>query len=338
MEYVQQVLVHVAAAKLGDARTLFDALEAHRRDLRGLRGFVSMSVSRSSEPGGDVLVNVETRWKDAGALDEYLSSARNAQSIIRDHAEITVPDTLNVRRLEAMDVSGPSKSTIVTERFFTSLALPLVIVAIGLAIVYGLSRVYLEIGAGGGSTTLAIVIAGGIVLVAWYFAQNRTASVLQMGAAGAAAIALLVGGTVWAEVDDRYPPKDGFERDHVEGGEPTEPAGGETPSPGGANVIELDDNVIVFNGAESPTITAAAGTDVTFEVSNVGNALHNVHIAASGSYAQAFCSASGEDPCSDPARILGGDDGSITFNLPAGTYDFRCDFHTAEMTGTLEVQ
>jgi plastocyanin len=103
-------------------------------------------------------------------------------------------------------------------------------------------------------------------------------------------------------------------------------------------VIQLDDNVFVFNGNENPAISAAAGADVTFEISNIGDALHNVHVAASGSYAQSFCSALGDDPCSDPARISDGDAGSITFNLPAGSYDFRCDFHTSEMTGTFEVQ
>jgi cytochrome c oxidase subunit II len=114
-------------------------------------------------------------------------------------------------------------------------------------------------------------------------------------------------------------------------------AGSPTPTPVG-DVIELDDNVFVFNGEENPTLTAAAGTDVTFALDNTGTALHNLHIAAGDDYASAFCNATGDDPCSAPPRINGGDGGSITFNLPAGTYDYRCDFHVDEMSGTLEVQ
>jgi plastocyanin/heme-degrading monooxygenase HmoA len=336
MEYVQQVQALVAADKLGDARTLFDDLEAHRRDLRGLRGFLSMSIGRSVEAGGDTLVTLETRWKDEGALNDYLGSARNAQSILHDHSEILVADSVTARRLEGVGTESPDKGSILAERVFTSLAVPLVIFGLGLAIVYALSRVYLEIGPGAVATTLAIVVAGGILLVAWYFAQNQNAPVWQMGAVGAVAAALLIGGTVWAAVDDRYPPAEGFGRDHV-GGEPTEPPTDGTPTAPG-NVIEMDDNVFVFNGEENPNLTAAAGTEVTFELSNVGNALHNMHIAAGGDYDAAICAGGGEDPCSDPPRINGGDDGTITFNLPAGTYDYRCDFHTVEMVGTLTVQ
>jgi plastocyanin len=336
MEYVQQVQALVAATKLGDARILFDALEAHRRDLRGLRGFVSMSINRSIEAGGDTLISVETRWKDEAALDEYLGSARNAQSILQDHAELLVPDSLSARRFEGVGAQAADKGAILTERVFTSLAVPMVIFVIGFAIVYALSRVYLEIGPGGAATTLAIVVAGGILLVAWYFAQNRSAPVWQMGAVGAAAVALLIGGTVWAAVDDRYPPKEGFERDHLNGDEAEEPGG--TPQPGGDNVITMEDNVFVFNGEENPDITAAAGTDVTFKLHNGGSAIHNLHIAVGGNYDESFCDGSGDDPCSNPARISARGDGTITFNLPAGSYDYRCDYHTDEMSGTLTIQ
>jgi plastocyanin len=335
MEYVQQVQALVAADKLGDARTLFDDLEAHRRELRGLRGFLSMSIDRAIESGGDTLVTAETRWRVERALQEYLASARNAQSVLADHSEILVPDSITARQLEGVGAEGPDKGSILAERVFTSLAVPMVIFGLGLAIVYALSRVYLEIGPGAGATTLAIVIASGILLVAWYFAQNKNAPIWQIGAVGAGAAALLIGGTVWAAVDDRYPPKEGFARDHETNGQPTEPPSG-TPTTG--NVIEMDDNVFIFNGQENPTLTAAAGTDVSYQLANIGNALHNLHIAAGGDFDASFCSLGAEDPCSDPVRINGGDDGTISFNLPAGSYEYRCDFHTAEMSGTLTVQ
>jgi plastocyanin/heme-degrading monooxygenase HmoA len=335
MEYVHQVSVLVAAAKLGDARALFDDLEAHRRELRGLRGFVSMSVGRSVETGGDTLVSIETRWKDESALHAYLASARHAVSVIGGHSGITVADSLSTRRLESLDSQAPSKSSIVTERFFTALALPMVVLGIGLAIVYSLSRVYLEMGSDG-AVPLAVIIAASIMLVAWYFAQNAQAPVWQMGAVGAAVVAMLIGGTVWAQVSP------GPEHEQVHAGEPT-PGATETPgaTPAG-DVLELHDgggqNVFILNGQENPTLTGAAGQEVTLDLKNTGKALHNMHIAASGGFASAICNAAGADPCSDPARISGGKDGTITFNLPAGTYTYRCDFHTAEMSGDLNIQ
>jgi plastocyanin len=210
---------------------------------------------------------------------------------------------------------------------------PAGILVMGLGIIYGLSRVYLE-HSGTPATITAMSIASLIVLVAWYFAANPKAPVWQMASVGTAVAALLVGGTVYAQVHE------GPVIEHADGGEPTPgegtPPAGETPAAG--DVIELRDNVFVFNGKENPTLAAAAGADVTLKLRNTGKALHNMHIAAGGSYDSAFCKAGEEDPCSDPVRMNAGADGAITFNLPAGTYDYRCDFHTVEMAGTLEVQ
>jgi plastocyanin len=326
MEYVQQVQARVPADRLGDVRPLFDDLEAHRRELRGLRGFLSMSIGRSAEAGGDTLVNVETRWATGAALDEYLRSSRTAESVLSSHAELLAADSVTTRRLEA-EGETIARSHILTERVFTALAVPLVIFGVGLAIIYSLSRVYLEMGSDG-ATPLAVIVAAGILLVAWYFAQNRSAPVWQMGAIGAVAVALLVGGTVWAQVDDRYP------REHAA-------EGTETPGPDGTpvvdNVIVMDDNVFIFNGENNPTLTAAAGTDVTFDLSNEGGALHNMHIAVD-EYDSTICELGGEDPCSDPPQIRSGDSGTITFNLPAGTYEYRCDFHVVEMVGEINVE
>jgi plastocyanin len=78
---------------------------------------------------------------------------------------------------------------------------------------------------------------------------------------------------------------------------------------------------------------------VTFTLNNVGSALHNMHVSdADGNFEAAFCTGDGDTPCSEPPRISGGASGEITIDLPAGTYEYRCDFHTSEMVGTLEVQ
>lgn len=120
----------------------------------------------------------------------------------------------------------------------------------------------------------------------------------------------------------------------ADGGSPTasaEPTGTGTP---GELAIKMTDNK--FDKTE---ITVGADTDVTIQLANDGAAIHNVHVAkADGTYPAAFCTVGGETPCSDPARIAGGAKGVLNFNLPAGTYPFRCDYHPVEMKGTITVQ
>jgi plastocyanin len=79
---------------------------------------------------------------------------------------------------------------------------------------------------------------------------------------------------------------------------------------------------------------------VTLPIQNEGKALHNMHIEAApgAGFAVSFCTVGGDAPCSDPARIRAGTGASMTFTLPAGTYAYRCDFHTTEMQGTITVQ
>jgi plastocyanin len=123
--------------------------------------------------------------------------------------------------------------------------------------------------------------------------------------------------------------------DHTQAGSPTatEPPSSGGPTPGEL-AITLTDNK--FDKTE---LTATAGSDVSIALTNHGAAIHNVHVArADGSYPAAFCTTAGETPCSDPARIPGGGTGVLEFNLPAGDYPFRCDYHPADMKGTLKVE
>ena len=64
-----------------------------------------------------------------------------------------------------------------------------------------------------------------------------------------------------------------------------------------------------------------------------------MHVAGEGSFDTDFCDPSDDDPCSDPKQIRGKQKGEITINITEpGSYDFRCDFHAQQMTGTIEVQ
>jgi plastocyanin len=99
--------------------------------------------------------------------------------------------------------------------------------------------------------------------------------------------------------------------------------------------IELDDNVLRLAGdpEENPTIVVSSG--MTVPVRNVGRALHNLHVSP---YATSVCGTDDPSPCTDPPRITGGGEGSITFDVPPGTYEYRCDFHASETTGILIVE
>jgi plastocyanin len=104
--------------------------------------------------------------------------------------------------------------------------------------------------------------------------------------------------------------------------------------PNGANdpgtiTIKMFDNS--FKPAD---ITVSAGSTVTFQLPNVGQLPHNMHIAsARGVYR--------ESPwISTPDPTNAGQTSSLTWEVPspAGKYLFRCDYHEVEMVGTLTVQ
>jgi plastocyanin len=119
----------------------------------------------------------------------------------------------------------------------------------------------------------------------------------------------------------------------VDGGSPT--ASTEPTAPGEVEITMTDNK---FDNAE---LSLSAG-EVTIPLTNNGVAVHNVHIAApDGSFTDAFCSASGSDPCSDPARLAAGATGTLTFTVAGAAGDeipYRCDFHPTEMKGTITVQ
>ena len=119
---------------------------------------------------------------------------------------------------------------------------------------------------------------------------------------------------------------------------PSGPSGEPIPIEGEV-AMELGDNFFQTDGQQNPIFEVSVGQDVTIDLVNNGLAIHNMHIAGvDDTYDVDFCEAGGDESCSDPSVMAGGDSGAIAFRFDeAGTFNFRCDFHPAVMTGQIVV-
>lgn len=77
------------------------------------------------------------------------------------------------------------------------------------------------------------------------------------------------------------------------------------------------------NEFSTDTLTAPADTEVTLEFTNDGSTLHNWIVPE-------------EEITMD--LVQGGESGDVTFTLPAGEYEYVCEAHPTEMTGTLTIE
>jgi hypothetical protein len=330
MEYVQTVMARVAATKFDEALepgNLLSELEGHRDFVAGRPGSRGMSVTRSANPEGDVLVVVETRWANNNALADYSANEPNAESIFRKHQGLLTSDGVQVHRMQSEETTTGVPPTRVYDRLLLPLAIPLGVLAFALLVIYGLSRVYLTL-PGSWATPLAAGIALGVLGVAWYFASHPAVPRWQITGVFVVVLGTLaIAGTAAGVYDDQHA--------EVKSVESPTPASG---TPTGNRLLEMADfDFFDSSGAKNPTISLPAGA-VTIDLKNTGVATHNVHVSnASGVYAETICGKS-SDPCSKPVSINGGESGTISLNLTPGTYKYRCDFHPTQMLGTIEVK
>lgn len=339
MEYVQTVLARIAAAKFDEAAApggLIPQLNAHRDFASAQPGFLGMSISHTANPEGDVMLVVETRWSSGNALSDYASATPNVATIVAGHEDVLVPDSVQVHRMQTHTTEERQAPSRIYDRMALALFVPLGVLAFALLVIYGLSRIYLTL-PNDWATPLAAVIALGILAVAWYFSTHPYLPRWQLGAVVVLALgALAFGGTAAAIIDEG---NQGNASAETPGGQQPggQQPGGETPS--GELVVLMHDNYFEFNGEKNPDISIPADQDVTITFSNEGLAIHNAHSAGEDNeYASDFCTTDGEDPCTDPATVQGGQTATMTVNLPPGTYDFRCDFHPDQMNGTFVVE
>jgi plastocyanin/heme-degrading monooxygenase HmoA len=343
MEYIQTILFQIPASRLEEASAadgLLSELDQHREFLRNQVGFRDLRITRSINNEGNILVVVETRWTDDGSLVRYETNEPNAAVIVRKHRGIVVSDSLQVLDMEALRTESSWKpaeeAEQARERVVLPIAIPLGVLAFALLMIYGLSRIYLQV-RGDNATALAAGIAIFVLLVSFYLANNPKASGAQIGGIlGIAAIAL-VAGTIWAVAS-----KDNGTEAAVT--QPTASAApGASPGAGGGTEIDLADIVIKYNGQDNPAIPVKAGQAVTFQLKNSGAAIHNIDVGGTSDQSPTdayFCSPGDgkSTACSTPNKIVAGGTGTLTFTITTpGTYHFRCDFHPAQMFGTFVV-
>lgn len=328
MEYVHTVLAQVAANSVGEADKLFRDLESHRAVASTMRGFQGMRVNRTANPEGNLQIVVETRWSNNNNMVDYGSAKENALTIIESHQGLLVPGSVQTHRMQSDGGGAVESSPKFYDRLALALFVPIGVLAFSLVAIYGLSRIYLALPTTAASI-MAIVVALAILLLSFYFASNPKIPRWQwLGVAVVGVAALAIGGTVAGIVDENA--------DHGEenvGGEPTAPPPGGTPSPPGVAVIVMEDNFF-----EQTTLTIPGGTETVVQLENAGSAIHNVHVAGPDGFGGDGVCRAGAPGCSAPPSIRAGQTGTITLNLPPGTYNYRCDFHIEEMTGVLTVQ
>jgi plastocyanin len=118
------------------------------------------------------------------------------------------------------------------------------------------------------------------------------------------------------------------------GGDETSAASATDGGDGGGDGGEFE--VIATDFAFDPSeLSVAAGSDVSITMTNEGAAPHNLRVAGEdGEYD------TDDDAVTDPDNIGGGESGTLEWTAPeaAGDFEFRCDFHPAQMTGTITVE
>jgi plastocyanin/mono/diheme cytochrome c family protein len=103
------------------------------------------------------------------------------------------------------------------------------------------------------------------------------------------------------------------------------------PPPEGPEVVynvDMGDNLFDPN-----VLVARPGQKVVINLTNVGQAVHNMRQAMGDNNFD-----TGDDVVSTPDAVDPGATATIEFTIDqVGTYDFRCDFHPVDMTGTIVV-
>ena len=202
----------------------------------------------------------------------------------------------------------------IRDRLILPIVIPLGIIVVLLVVLFSMSRILLA-SSHDVAPWVALGIAAAVLFGGALFATIRISECGTWMLISIPVVALVAGG-VWGQSE-----YGGGEEDHGEGN-----GGGAVVS---NNIsIEMEDNFF-----RPDTFTVKATEEVSIEARNTGAAIHNLRIAgADGSYDTS------DDFVSDPGTVRAGATATLTATFAAaGSFDFRCDFHPVEMTGTITV-
>ncbi|MCH7578655.1 MAG: hypothetical protein IIB22_00225 [Chloroflexi bacterium] len=228
------------------------------------------------------------------------------------------------------------------ERLALPLLIPVIAFLFAILIIYGLSRIYLElnditIGTVTMATPLAIGVSLYILFAAWYMASNRRVPMWQTTSIGMVAVVAVTGGAIWAAVDDRGE----GEAHAANGGEPTPTA----PVEEGQVLIGLTETDWVVSA--SPDSIPAG--EITFAVSNEGNIGHNLRIIKTDLPADALpldstglaVDEGAVNVVAQSPELRSGETDEIITTLEAGSYVLICNIaghYDAGMNAAFTVQ
>ncbi|HWO94496.1 MAG TPA: cupredoxin domain-containing protein [Dehalococcoidia bacterium] len=196
------------------------------------------------------------------------------------------------------------------DRLILPVLIPLGVLVVLAIVLYSLSRIFLGV-SHDVAPAIAITISTFILLGAAYVATQPVSREQIAGMLAVPVVAIVIGG-VFGEL--AY---DGAEEEGGEAGGPTTVA------------MSMGDNFF-----DPDTAEVTAGVPITFNLTNDGQAIHNMRIAGpDGEYD------TDDDAVSDPDTVRAGETATLEYSFPEpGEYAFRCDFHPTEMTGTVTAE
>jgi len=213
----------------------------------------------------------------------------------------------------------------VHERLVIPLLVPAGVFLFSLLVIYGLSRIYLElntfeVGEVTMATPLAIGVSLAILGVAWYLASRPSVPRWQLTSIGVIAVAALSGGSIWAAVYE------GEEAGLGVAPIDTPIANGGTPAVGTIGVSLAEFSI-------TPAEDRAPAGAVTFNVGNAGGQIHNFRVirtdlAPDGLPVDgaAFAVDEGQlDVVGSIAEFPGGETEELSVELEAGSYVLICN-------------
>lgn len=217
--------------------------------------------------------------------------------------------------------SASDDSQEVHERITLPLVLPVIVFLFTLLLIYGLSRIFLELSeVDVGDTTLATPLAIGVALAilaaAWYMASTPRLQQWQVASLALVAAGLLTGGGIIAAVLDE---DDGASADGpVATGEPTLAAG--------TIGVSLKDDFTV-----TPSVATTPAGAITFSVTNDGAALHNFRVIRTPLAADDLPTDSGEadesqlDVVGSLPELDSGENQELVLDLDPASYVLICN-------------